>query len=51
MLVWVICAEYSSSRVEYLDADGAHAGTTAAVGDAEGLVQVQVAHIRANVAW
>ena len=33
----------------HLDADGAHAGAAAAVGDAEGLVQVQVAHVRADV--
>ena len=32
-----------------LHADGADAGTAAAVGDAEGFVQVQVAHIRAKV--
>jgi hypothetical protein len=31
-------------------ADGAHAGTAAAVRDGEGLVQVQVADVRADVA-
>src|SRR5574343_589612 len=31
-----------------LQADGAHARAAAAVGDAEGLVQVHVAHVRAN---
>jgi len=34
-----------------LDPDGAHARTTTTMGDAEGLVQVQVADVRANVAW
>ena len=33
-----------------LDADGAHAGAAAAVRDAEGLVQVQVADIAAQIA-
>jgi hypothetical protein len=33
-----------------LHADGAHAGPAAAVGDAEGLVQVEVAHVGADVA-
>ena len=31
-----------------LHADGAHAWTTAPVGDAEGLVQVQMAHVCSN---
>jgi hypothetical protein len=33
-----------------LDADGAHAWAATTVWDAEGLVQVQVAHVSANVA-
>mmetsp|Transcript_15495 Transcript_15495/g.27429 ORF Transcript_15495/g.27429 Transcript_15495/m.27429 type:complete len:263 (-) Transcript_15495:973-1761(-) len=33
-----------------LHTDGAHAGATATVGDAESLVKVQMAHIRADVA-
>ena len=33
-----------------LDTDGAHSWAAASVGDAEGLVQVQVAHVRADVA-
>ena len=32
------------------DADRAHAGAAAAVRDREGLVQIQVAHVRADVA-
>ncbi len=32
------------------DADGAHAGTAAAVGDAEGLVEVEVADVGAELA-
>ncbi len=32
----------------FVDADGAHAGATTAVGDGEGLVQVQVADIRTD---
>jgi len=34
-----------------LDADGTHAWTTTAVGDTEGLVQVEVTHVSTNVAW
>jgi hypothetical protein len=33
-----------------LDADGSHAWATSSVWDAEGLVQVQVAHVCTNVA-
>lgn len=33
-----------------LDTNGSHAWATTAVGNAEGLVEVQVAHVRADVA-
>jgi hypothetical protein len=44
---WVCGHEGSQVR---LDTNGAHAWAAAAVWDAEGLVQVQVAHVSADVA-
>mmetsp|Transcript_27393 Transcript_27393/g.68598 ORF Transcript_27393/g.68598 Transcript_27393/m.68598 type:complete len:316 (+) Transcript_27393:598-1545(+) len=44
---WVVGHERHEVR---LDADGAHAGSTAAVRDAERLVQVEVAHVGADEA-
>jgi hypothetical protein len=44
---WVCGHKWSQVR---LDADGAHAWATTTVWDAEGLVQVEVAHVSTNVA-
>lgn len=46
-----VCLVQTLGAWSDLHSNGSHAGSTSTVGDAEGLVQVKMRHVRAVVCW